>query len=277
MSPLLEARDLVASFGGRRVVDDVSLSLGAGEMIVVVGPNGAGKTTLTKLLTGELRPDSGEIRIGGEALSAVPPWQLAARRAVMAQASRLAFPFTVAEVVRIGIDGVGRALTRPMREGIIAEALDAADIGHLVGRGYQMLSGGEQQRVQFARTYAQLRAGRVAAERQVLFLDEPVASLDLAHQIALMDCAQRLAREGIGVIAVLHDLNLAATFADRILVMSAGRCHAFGAPAEVVTRTTVRDVFGVDLCRDGQASGLPVVLPQHLAVRERYPATAAAS
>ncbi len=265
MSPLLDARDLSASFGGRTVVDRVSLSLGAGEMIVVVGPNGAGKTTLTKLLTGELAPDSGEIRIGGDSLRAIPPWQLAARRAVMAQASRLAFPFTVAEVVRIGIDGVGRALSRPARETIIAEALHAADIGHLVARGYQMLSGGEQQRVQFARTYAQLRAGRVAADRQVLFLDEPVASLDLAHQIALMDCAAGLAREGVGVIAVLHDLNLAATFADRVLVMSAGRCHALGAPAEVVTRATVRDVFGVDLCREGPAGGLPVVLPQHRA------------
>ncbi len=278
MSPLMEARDLTASFGGRKVVDGVSLTLGEGEMIVVVGPNGAGKTTLTKLLTGELTPDSGEILIGGERLSVVPPWQLAARRAVMAQANRLAFPFTVAEVVRIGIDGVGRALTRTGREAIIAEALAAADIGHLVARGYQMLSGGEQQRVQFARTYAQLRAGRVAAERQVLFLDEPVASLDLAHQIALMDCAQRLAREGIGVIAVLHDLNLAATFADRILVMSAGRCHAFGPPADVVTRATVRDVFGVDLCRDAAAGGLPVVLPQHRDAAPRYaPATAAAS
>ncbi len=196
MSPLLEARDLIASFGGRRVVDGVSLSLAAGEMIVVVGPNGAGKTTLTKLLTGELSPDAGEIRIGGEALAAIPPWQLAAKRAVMAQASRLAFPFTVAEVVRIGIDGVGRALARARREAIIAEALEAADIGHLVGRGYQMLSGGEQQRVQFARTYAQLRAGQVAADRQVLFLDEPVASLDLAHQIALMESRSRSRARG---------------------------------------------------------------------------------
>ncbi|MFN3717203.1 MAG: ATP-binding cassette domain-containing protein, partial [Thiobacillus sp.] len=188
----------------------------------------------------------------------------ASQRAVMAQASRLAFPFSVVEVVRIGIDSVGRALTRGERERIIAEALAAADIGHLAGRSYQTLSGGEQQRVQFARTFAQLKAGRRVTERQVLFLDEPVANLDLSHQIALMESAARLAREGVGVIAVLHDLNLAATFADHVAVMNRGRLQALGAAGAVITRAMVRDVFGVDLCREAPVpGGLPVVLPQN--------------
>ncbi len=264
MTTLLEADAVGVTYGRHRPVDGVSLALASGEVLVVVGPNGAGKTTLMKLLTGEVTPTSGQIRLDGEALATIPAWKLASQRAVMAQASRLAFPFTVAEVVRIGIDSVGRALARTARERIIAEALAAADIGHLAGRSYQTLSGGEQQRVQFARTFAQLKAGRTNTDRQVLFLDEPVANLDLSHQIALMESAARLAREGVAVIAVLHDLNLAATFADRILVMSAGRLHALGEPATVITRERVRDVFGVDLCREAEG-GLPVVLPQHYA------------
>lgn len=267
MSMLLEAERVGVVYGRHKPVDDVSLSIGAGELLVIVGPNGAGKTTLMKLLTGELPAGSGTIRLDGEPLPAIPAWRLASQRAVMAQASRLAFPFSVAEVVRIGIDSVGRALSRGERERTIAEALAAADIAHLVARSYQTLSGGEQQRVQFARTFAQLRAGRRSTDRQVLFLDEPVANLDLSHQIALMESAAGLAREGVGVIAVLHDLNLAATFADHVAVMSRGRLHALGPAGAVITRTMVRDVFGVDLCREAPApGGLPVVLPQNYAV-----------
>jgi iron complex transport system ATP-binding protein len=266
MSVLIEAEGVSIAYGRAKPVDDVSVALSAGELLVVVGPNGAGKTTLMKILTGEVAPTAGRVTLDGEDIAAIPAWRLASRRAVMAQATRLAFPFTVAEVVRIGIDSVGRALNRADRERTIGEALRAADIGHLTARSYQTLSGGEQQRVQFARTYAQLRAGRRSADRQVLFLDEPVANLDLAHQIALMESAAGLARKGVAVIAVLHDLNLAATFADRILVMHRGRAHACGRPAEVITRTNVEVIFGVDLCREGdEAGGLPVVLPQNYA------------
>ncbi len=266
MSALLRAERVGVAYGRAKPVDDVSLALAAGELLVVVGPNGAGKTTLMKLLTGEVSPSEGQVILDGGDLSRIPAWRLAAKRAVMAQATRLAFPFTVAEVVRIGIDSVGRALTRADRERTIGEALRAADIGHLTGRSYQTLSGGEQQRVQFARTFAQLKAGQRTSDRQMLFLDEPVANLDLAHQIALMESAATLAREGVAVIAVLHDLNLAATFADRILVMHRGRAHALGKPAEVVTRANVELIFGVDICReDSTAGGLPVVLPQNYA------------
>lgn len=266
MTPLLRADNVGVAYGRAKPVDDVSLTLAAGELMVVVGPNGAGKTSLMKLLTGEISPSGGQVILDGEDLARIPAWRLASKRAVMAQATRLAFPFTVAEVVRIGIDSVGRALARADRERTIGEALRAADIGHLTGRSYQTLSGGEQQRVQFARTFAQLRAGQRISDRQVLFLDEPVANLDLAHQIALMESAATLARDGVAVIAVLHDLNLAATFADRILVMHRGRAHALGKPAEVVTRANVELIFGVDICREnGSADGLPVVLPQNYA------------
>ncbi|QCI67879.1 heme ABC transporter ATP-binding protein [Phreatobacter stygius] len=266
MSVILEATGVGITVGKRRLVDGVSLTLSSGELMVVVGPNGAGKTTLMKLLTGELAPTEGEIRLDRDRLGDLPAWRLAGKRAVMAQATRLAFPFTVVEVVRIGIDSVGRSLPRAERERLIAEALRSADIEDLAARNYQTLSGGEQQRVQFARTFAQLKAGRRGAANQVMFLDEPVASLDLAHQIALMEAAVGLVDDGVAVIAVLHDLNLAATFADRILVMHRGRAHAVGKPAEVITRDLVATIFGVDLVSDAVPPGaLPVVLPQNYA------------
>ncbi|MET0605385.1 MAG: heme ABC transporter ATP-binding protein, partial [Beijerinckiaceae bacterium] len=262
----------------RLLVDRASLQVDAGEVVIVVGPNGAGKTTLLRLLTGELRPVSGEILLDGGHLGKFPTWALAAKRAVMSQAARLSFPFTVAEVVRLGVDGVGRSLTAPKRRMIIDRALASADVSSLAGRYYQTLSGGEQQRTQFARALAQLEAGRSVEPRQALFLDEPVASLDLNHQLALMDAAKRQSEAGVAVIAILHDLNLAATYADRLIVMSAGRIVAQGEPVAILSRSLVSDVFGVDLpLSETPPGGAPFILPQHHAGRLRERASAAAA
>jgi iron complex transport system ATP-binding protein len=163
----------------------------------------------------------------------------------MPQAVRLAFPFTVAEVARIGLDGIGRGLDRRAREAILAESLGRADVAHLAGRAYPTLSGGEQARVQFARALCQLAAGRTLAARQVLFLDEPTASLDLRHQTALLDVAAALARQGAAIVAILHDLNLAAAYADTLIVMQAGRIVARGTPEAVMHDGLIADVFGV--------------------------------
>ncbi|MBN9063136.1 MAG: ATP-binding cassette domain-containing protein, partial [Rhizobiales bacterium] len=170
MTSLLHADGLTFRVRERALVEAASLAVEPGELIVIVGPNGAGKTTLLKLLTGEIRPDGGVARLDGVDIHAMPAWSLAARRAVMAQAARLAFPFTLAEVVRLGIDSVGRLLPPARRRAIVEEALAAADVGALAGRLYQTLSGGEQQRAQFARALAQLEAGRTTSQRQVLFL-----------------------------------------------------------------------------------------------------------
>ena len=264
MSVLLEADRASFHIHGRALVEHASLSIYPGELVAIVGPNGAGKTTLVRLLTGEAVPSAGHVRFDGVDVATLPTWALASRRAVMAQAARLAFPFAVAEVVRLGVDNVGRKLTADHRRSIIDGALQAADVSSLAGRLYQTLSGGEQQRVQFARALAQLRAGRATTLRQVLFLDEPVASLDLNHQLALMEAASREAAQGAGVVAILHDLNLAATFADRLLVMSQARIVANGPPREILTRELVKSAFGVDLpVSQTPARGLPFVLPQH--------------
>lgn len=260
---LIEARGLSFRAGGRDLVREASLELAPGTTTILIGPNGAGKSTLLKLMTGEAKPSGGEIRLDGEALAAIPAWRLACQRAVMAQHARLVFPFSVYEVASLGVDGIGRAMTRLRREALVGESLAAAGVLDLAGRAYQTLSGGEQQRVQFARVLCQIEAGRSVASRQALFLDEPIASLDLCHQLALLDMARAIAARGVAVLIVLHDLNLAVTYADHLVVMDQGQIIAQGAPAKTLDNALLRQVFKVDLSLSrAPAPGLPFLLPQ---------------
>lgn len=262
MDGFLEARALYHSIGQKHIVDNATISLAPGRLIVVVGPNGAGKSTLLKLLSGELRPTSGNIVCASEPLRQTPAWRLARRRAVMAQATQLAFPFTVSEVVCIGLDTLGRNAAGSEADAIVAQALRRADILHLSHRKYHTLSGGEQQRTHFARVLCQLAAGRRSESQQALYLDEPVASLDLRHQLMLLDTAREIAKSGVAVMAILHDLNLAVAYADELIVMHAGKIVASGDPADVLAGGIVADVFGVDLRLCATPPGrTPFVLP----------------
>jgi iron complex transport system ATP-binding protein len=171
----------------------------------------------------------------------------------MPQASDLGFPFTVFEVACLGVEGIGRGLSRSDRQRIALDALAQADVAHLARRNYQTLSGGERQRVHFARVLAQLQAGRTVEPRQVLFLDEPIASLDLKHQLALLQTAKSLAQGGLAVVAVLHDLQLAAGMGDDLVLMHGGRLVTRGRAEAVLTPARLVEVFGVSL--------IPSVLP----------------
>lgn len=260
---ILEADDLSFSVRGSTLVRGAALALEEGATTIVVGPNGAGKSTLLKLLTGELAPSQGAVRMDGVALPQIPAWELACRRAVMVQNQRLAFPFSVYEVARLGLEGVGRAQPRGRKAEIIAQALETAGVIGLAGRQYQTLSGGEQQRVQFARALCQLEAGRSVAQRQILFLDEPIASLDLCHQLSLLDAARSIAAQGAAVLVVLHDLNLAVTYADRLVVMHEGRVVAQGEPSAILDDNLLRGVFRVSLSFSRlPPAGQPFLLPQ---------------
>ncbi len=259
----IHARGLSYRAGGRDLVREASLQLVPGTTTILIGPNGAGKSTLLKLMTGEAKPSGGEIHVDGEALAAIPAWRLACQRAVMAQHARLVFPFSVYEVASLGVDGIGRAMSRVRRDALVGESLAAAGVLELAGRAYQTLSGGEQQRVQFARVLCQIEAGRSVASRQALFLDEPIASLDLCHQLALLDMARAIAGRGVAVLIVLHDLNLAVTYADHLVVMDQGQIIAQGAPAKTLDDALLRQVFKVDLSLSrAPAPGLPFLLPQ---------------
>lgn len=239
---MIRADSLAFRIGRTQLLDGVDLTVVPGRFTAVIGPNGAGKSTLLRCLCGEIAPASGRVTLDGTPISAWDLVALARRRAVLPQQVTLDFPLTVREVVTLGRGphrGVADAGTD--RRAVDA-AMDAADVTVLAERSYPTLSGGEQQRVQFARALAQIHG--TAAAPTYLLLDEPTASLDLAHQSAVLRVARGLADAGTGVLAILHDLNQAARFADEVVLLRRGRVFAAGPPAEVLTAATVEAVFG---------------------------------
>lgn len=238
----LVAQNLTLTLGKKQILKEVSFTAAPGAVTAIVGPNGSGKSTLLKALVGE-HVTEGEITLNGRALGSYRPWELAALRAVLPQATVLAFPFTVLEVVRLGL-AAGPDAARPE---LAHEALALVDLDGYAARSYQDLSGGEQQRVQLARVLVQVWQPLREGTPRWLFLDEPVSSLDIAHQLTVMSLARRFAQRGGGVIAVMHDLNLTAMFADRVHVMSKGQSAGAGPVAEVLTDRCLNDVYGCSL------------------------------
>ena len=259
VSPVLEVRDVSVAIERKRIVEGVSVTARAGEVLAIIGPNGSGKTTLMKALSGELEHE-GDIALNGRPLRVLPPRAAATMRAVMPQASVLSFPFTVREVVRMGLSA-GLGVLPAQREVVVEAALRRVDLAGFGGRMYQSLSGGEQQRVQLARVLCQVWQPVFQGTPRLLLLDEPVSSLDIKHQLLVMEIARGFAAAGGAVVAILHDLNLAALYADQVLVMSEGRRAACGAPAEVLDIALVREVFGCELTTLQLSNGTPLFAP----------------
>jgi iron complex transport system ATP-binding protein len=241
---MLRADQVSVLRGGKPILNEVSCELLAGRLTVVVGPNGAGKSTLLRLFAGEFSPDSGEISFADRALCDWPACDLACRRAVLPQESSLQFPFRVSEVALLGRAPHVRGIESARDHAIADEALQRVDLAAKRDRVFPSLSGGEKQRTHLARALAQVWEPVCGAGR-VLLLDEPTSSLDLAHQHATLSEARRLASEGAAVLAILHDLNLAMTYADDIWVLAAGRLVASGGAVATLRPELIRDVFGV--------------------------------
>lgn len=242
---MIRASQLACARGPRTVLRGVSLALNAGEVMGVLGANGAGKTSLLATLTGELPPASGTLMFDDRALHTWTPAALARRRAVLPQSATLAFDLTVTTVVEMGAYPFPE-LTPHALDALVDRALDCADALGLRERRYAALSGGEQQRVHFARVLVQALAAREAGEYRAIFLDEPTASLDPLHQTLMLRGVWRLVREeGLAAFVVLHDVNLAATWCDRLLMLSAGEVTAQGAPADVLTPQNLQRVYGL--------------------------------
>ncbi|MBR0754225.1 heme ABC transporter ATP-binding protein [Bradyrhizobium jicamae] len=255
---LLEAQSVSMTIGGATLVDAVSLRVQAGEMIAIVGPNGAGKSTLLRMLSGDLRPSRGAIKLRQRDLHVYPPRELAQHRAMLSQHVNVTFPFTVEEIVAMGAGDSPRATARRL----IEAALHEVGLAQFSARQLPTLSGGEQQRAHFARVLVQLACGEARHGPGLLLLDEPTSSLDLRHQIDLVETARRRAQAGTAVIAILHDLNLAMRFADRILLLHRGRLAIDGDRATAMTEDTIRHIFEVDVAIDRTADGVPFLLPQ---------------
>jgi iron complex transport system ATP-binding protein len=239
---MLEARHLTVTVGRHTALTDVSLALTPGEVMAVVGPNGAGKSTLIKALCGEVVPTQGTVWLAGRRLAAWPRRARARVLAVLPQSTTLAFPFTALEVVLLGRTPHLRGAETAHDCRIALAALAAAGMARYAQRLYPTLSGGERQRVQLARILAQIWEAP-GGDARYLLLDEPTASLDLAYQHSTLATVRDFARQGVGVLAVLHDLNLAAQYADGIVVLKDGQQLGAGRPHDVLTPELICSAF----------------------------------
>lgn len=242
----LIASDLGYAVGGNWLVRHVDLTVKAGEMLVILGPNGAGKSTLFKMLSGEWPASEGSVTLFDKSYAQWPGEALARRRAILPQHSSLTFPFTVEEVVRMGRTPHDTG-ARKDRE-IVAELVHRCDLESLKTRLYPWLSGGEKQRVQLARVLAQIwPVDSDGSTHKFLFLDEPTSALDIAHQHSMLKLARELTQRGDSVVVILHDLNLASAYADRVLMLHQGKVAGLGCVREVFNRELLQQVFDVDV------------------------------
>lgn len=253
---MLELRGVDYRAGGRQILEAIDLQVPPGQVTALIGPNGAGKSTALALLAADAAPSAGVAALDGKPLGCFSALDLARRRAVMRQGGGIAFAFTVAEVVAMGRSPHAATGNPAADRASVAAALAVADLVHLADRRVTMLSGGELQRVQFARALAQV----TGMDQGYLLLDEPTASLDLRHQHDLLTRARRAAAEGLGVLAVLHDLNLAAAYADQVVLLHRGRRMAGGPPAVVLQPLMLSEIFEVPLRLVGDGDGRGGVL-----------------
>ncbi|MFF2388211.1 heme ABC transporter ATP-binding protein [Agromyces sp. NPDC058104] len=253
-SGALETRALTVRIDDATLLHEVDFHATPGRVHALIGPNGAGKSTLLGVLAGDRRPSSGSVALDGRELGAWPLRELARARAVLTQEHQVTFPFPVREVVEMGRHPWARTAEADADESAVDRAMRATDVAHLGLRTVPSLSGGERARVALARVIAQ--------QAPVMLLDEPTAALDLRHQEDVLRLARAHAEAGDTVVVVLHDLNLAAAYADDVTLLDRGRVVTTGAPAEVLTAERIEAVYGqpVEVVPHPR-TGVPLVLP----------------
>lgn len=254
---MLEIQDLSVRLGARRVLHGVSLQARAGEVLAICGANGAGKSTLLKAVLGEV-PTHGLVRLNGLDVACCTVAALARTRAVLAQDTEVAFPFTLAEIVTMGLEA-GDCVGQPH---VLARALQAVGLGGREDHPFHSLSGGERQRGHLARALAQVWEPVGPTGPRWLLLDEPVASLDIGHQLQVMRLARGFADAGGGVLAVMHDLNLSAMFADRIAFLIDGQLAALGSPSDALRPEVLERAYGCRITPNRMPATGPWFLPQ---------------
>ena len=236
-TPSISLKNLVLTLGKKMILDDVSVDFKAGELTILLGPNGAGKSSLLKVITKEWDV-SGSVDYFGQPSELWKAEDIAKHLGVLPQSSSLTFNFTVREVVELG--GMTLSASQAEISSIAVKYMQANDIEHLVERLYPSLSGGEKQRVHLARVLTQLEQ---SGNQKIVLLDEPTSALDLSHQHRTLELARDLTQSGASVIAVIHDLNLAAQYADRVLILNNGKLVADGTPWETLTEATIDTVY----------------------------------
>lgn len=259
---MLRLNNITFNAGSLKILNGVSLDAAPGEITVIVGANGAGKSTLLKIASGALLPADGTVTLKGKSLKSWKPAELAQFTAVLQQQNALSLPFKVKDVVMMGRYPHFKKHPSASDNKAVMDAIKKAGIASLAEKNYLDLSGGEQQRVHLARVFAQICHVEKKGTRY-LFMDEPSNNLDIRHQHNSLALARDFADEGNAVIAILHDLNLAIQYADKILLLKRGHAVAFGAPKDVMTERTMSKVFDYPLnILDHPEYEYPIIMPQ---------------
>lgn len=255
---MIEATGLHFKIGARNIVENVHFSAKPGEMLAVIGPNGAGKTTLLKLISKQLRAESGEIQINGKNLDDLTLEDLAKFRAVLPQSNYLNINLTVFEIALMGRYPHFKSKPNASDLEITSKALKEMGMYAYKDRLIHQLSGGEQQRVQLARILAQIYQN----PNGILLMDEPINGLDLQYQQIILDKARKLAKQGLTVLCILHDINLAAQYADQILVLKQGKRIAMGSPEAILSEDLIFNTYHTRVKKiSDQQLGYPIIVP----------------
>lgn len=248
---------------GKNLLNKVSVELNPSELVCIVGENGAGKTTLLNALAGAIELSSGELAIDSQPVNSYTPMQLAAIRAVLPQNSDLGFPLSAIEVVRMALS-LAHYPSEKQQE-LLNQSLALFDAQHLAEQNFLTLSGGEKQRVQLARVIAQLSAHQSQAKKQFLLLDEPISALDLNQQYKTLASLKSLSQQGLGIMAIVHDLNLASMYSDRIIMLKNGAIYQQGSPLQTLTETNLEQAFAVNVnIHSHPDTQTPFIIPRAL-------------
>ena len=243
----LSLKSVSLKLDNRQILKDVSLEINEGDIVSVIGPNGAGKSTLLNVLTGDISPDSGDIIYDNKQLNKISIQERAFTRSVMSQMQTLVFNFNVKDVVEMGWLQRGNSDFSSNFTMAFEAVTSECNVHNLVHRKFNSLSGGEQRRVHFARTLLQLWRPSQSNDPRYLLLDEPTANLDLSSEMLLMNILKARASSNVGILVILHDLNLASHFADKIAIMKDGEIKAFGKPEEVMTDDFLTSIYEVPI------------------------------
>ena len=243
----IKSNNVDITLGGRDILNNISVEIAAGEITTVIGPNGAGKSTLLKALAGDIKPDKGNIFYDGKNLIDINIQERAFTRSVMSQLQPIAFDFSVREIIEMGWIDRGQSDYAEEFENAVMDIVLECGVENLIHRNFNTLSGGEQRRIHFARTLLQLWRPSDAKDPKYLLLDEPTANLDLTYEVKMLNIIKEVSKAGSGVMLVLHDLNLAAKYSDKIILLSNGKMVKIGSPKDVLKAELLSVIYDIDI------------------------------
>ena len=240
---ILSVDSLCYTINNKSLVDQMSFNIESGDMVSIVGPNGSGKSTLVKLISGELNPSSGDIFINNISNFKWDVKELSKYRSVLPQSNSLSFPFSVLDIVKMGRYPYREIEENNITEKICKDIIDIFDLNNFINQNYMTLSGGEKQRVQLARVLAQIWSEQ--NYEKLLILDEPTSYLDISHQYALFDLLKTINGKGLTILMVLHDLNHALMYSNKLIMLKSSKLISYGKTADVATKSRLEDIFNV--------------------------------